>query len=469
MEAGRSGNLTQSTPLLGFRSSLVLWAITYSFGTKIRATSNGAERIVLDSVECSAACRSAWMTVTQRKRAGIVAPLRRNPPREWCFRPGMEPGRPPGEIPSPIFLKGAFMVRRKYPKAQEELVRKSFEQDPIIKRFPAAKITEVWQEIPDEVQDPPAEFQQQAFPVADSPKRPFEQPPPPTSPPGELAPPSDADYQMFEAIGVNRELVDLAGIHRIEDHQARDLGIYLPREASSGSLDGWAVPYYIYVDGERKRVGWVGRRDQGKPKYLCSKDKRHCYIPPTVTEADLADTSQPIIFVESEKSALMLAALFERFRDRISRRAIPMAVRGCTGWHMKVTEIQPDGTKQKKSGGVLDEITRYVTPGRVCLVLFDANWRKNSDVSREQAAFKRYLRSRSVKANAKVCYLPAGDWNGPDDYLAKCGDEAMFKILDGKREDTTPEDVHRSAQSPTALMPTASSLTTATNYASVTS
>jgi putative DNA primase/helicase len=338
------------------------------------------------------------------------------------------------------------MVRRKFPKAQEELVRKSFEEDPTVKEITSrfgGKITDVWQELPDEVADSPAEFQQQAFPAAESAPPPFEPAPPPASSPGELAGPSDADYAMFEAIGVGRELVDLAGIRRIRDHQAKDLGIYLPRDAA-GSLDGWAIPYYIYVDGERKRVSWVLRRDQGKPKYLCSIDKRHAYIPPTVSAADLEDASRPILFVESEKAALALAALFSRLTTDVSRLPVPIAVRGCTGWHTTITEIMPDGTKEKKPGGVLAEIMRYVSKGRACAILFDANWRTNSQVRREQKNFAKHL--RSIGAKAFVCYLPAGDWNGPDDFLAKCGSEELFKVLQGKRENTTPGDMPLQAQ-----------------------
>jgi P4 family phage/plasmid primase-like protien len=331
------------------------------------------------------------------------------------------------------------MVRRKLPKAQEELVRKSFDDDPKVREIKArlgGKITDVWQEIPEQIADPPElDSPQQAFPD--------EPPLPPPAPPGELAGPSDADYQMFEAIGVNRESVELAGIRRIEDHQAKDLGIHLPRDAA-GSLDGWAIPYYIYADGERKRVGWVLRRDAGKPKYLCSIDKRHAYVPPSYSQADLEDVSRPIVFVESEKAALALAALFSRLTDNVSRLPIPIAVRGCTGWHTTITEVAPDGSREKKPGGVLAEIDRYVLPGRAVAILFDANWRTNSQVRREQKNFAKYL--RSLAAKAFVCYLPAGDWNGPDDFLAKCGSEELFKVLQGKRENAPPGDMPLQAQ-----------------------
>jgi hypothetical protein len=146
----------------------------------------------------------------------------------------------------------------------------------------------------------------------------------------------EADVASFNRLGISRELLAEAGVHRVTDAEARNLyGI-----RGSGDMSGIAFPYFepsTMLNGRRRWYVRI-RRDNpeledGKPrkKYVCPYgDRNHLYFPPR--PALFADTSVPIVLVEAEKSALALTA----WAERTGRKLLVLAMGGCWGWRGQV-------------------------------------------------------------------------------------------------------------------------------------
>jgi len=74
--------------------------------------------------------------------------------------------------------------------------------------------------------------------------------------------------------------------------------------------------------------------------------------------------------------------------------------------------------------------------GRKTYVLLDANCANHPQVQVARDALVRQLRKQG--AHVTVLNLPTsknGEWNGPDDYLADCDDQAMSEVMEGRCED----------------------------------
>src|SRR5947208_1073431 len=120
------------------------------------------------------------------------------------------------------------------------------------------------------------------------------------------APPLSPQYlEMFMAIGVDEDLLNQAGICRLEDRGAREYGF---KFAAAADLSGICFPYFN--PGSAMRVTARLRRDnpeidaEGKPEHkyiLAYGDSRHLYFPPDA-RLHLVDTSVTIVLVEAEKS-----------------------------------------------------------------------------------------------------------------------------------------------------------------------
>jgi Protein of unknown function (DUF3631)/Domain of unknown function (DUF3854) len=234
-----------------------------------------------------------------------------------------------------------------------------------------------------------------------------------------------ADLAAFGCLGIPPELVAQAHLQRVTDCEAREYGI---TGRLTSDMSGILFPYFSVETGARitARV----RRDNpeiedGKPKnkYISAYgDRRHLYFVPGC-DTLLRDTTVPIVLVEAEKSALAVTAWVER----TGRRILPVAMGGCWGWRGRIGKVE------NSNGGRVDEVgpipdLRHCT-GRKVYVLLDANAGSNSKVQQAQAALVRQLQRQM--ASVVLLSLPASEGvNGPDDYLALLGDEAMARIFD---------------------------------------
>lgn len=234
--------------------------------------------------------------------------------------------------------------------------------------------------------------------------------------------PSPADFKMLAVLGIGPELVEAARIVRVTDAGAREYGITLP-----GDMAGIVFPYYL-PGGNGHRATCRLRRDQpeevdGKPenKYVCPMgDWKHLYFPPGAKEL-LANPKTPIIFVESEKAALA----FTDWASRVRHKVLAVATGGCWGWRCKTEIAVSESGKRKAKTGPSPDLA--CVKGRDVGILFDANAATNENVQKARHAFATVLMKKGARVS--ILDLPAGHWNGPDDYIGINGDEAMVQLL----------------------------------------
>jgi hypothetical protein len=234
----------------------------------------------------------------------------------------------------------------------------------------------------------------------------------------------------FEAFGVFQELLDRAGVVGVTDAQAREnYGI-----KGAGDMSGIIFPYFDPLSGARTTARL--RRDRpeagpdGKPenKYISPwGDNRHLYFPPGAGTL-LADVSAPVVVVEAEKSVLALTGLAERNR----RKWLAIATGGCWGWCGKNgIEPGPNGERQE-SRGPLPDFGLLAWLKRNAVVLFDSNVAINRKVQAARQALAEILTARGAKVF--FCQLPQESGvNGPDDFIAQHGDEALLALIDAAR------------------------------------
>ncbi len=236
------------------------------------------------------------------------------------------------------------------------------------------------------------------------------------------------DLAMFEQLRIPAALVKLAGIERVSNHDARETyGI-----KGGGDMAGIVFPYFdpeSMTNGRRRHYVRI-RRDcpemedgKAKKKYVAPYgDAKHFYFPPCPEL--FADLSVPIVLVEAEKSALALLA----WSQRMGRKLLPLAMGGCWGWRGKVgIQETAAGDRVPEHGAIRD--LNICRDGRLTYILLDANCATNPAVETARKELRRQLRKQ--KAEVRIVALPAGaDINGPDDFIAVKGDEALAQLFE---------------------------------------
>ena len=187
------------------------------------------------------------------------------------------------------------------------------------------------------------------------------------------------DLATFDRLRVSAELLDLAGVVRVTDRQARDdFGI-----RGGGDMAGIA---FVYFDPEtmtngRRRTSVRIRRDhpeiedgREKKKYVAPYgDRKRLYFPPTPEL--FADVTVPIVLVEAEKSALAMTA----WAKRTDQKVLPLAMGGAYGWMGRIgIKETPTGERVPETGAIHD--LNICRDGRRTYVLLDANCAINSHV-----------------------------------------------------------------------------------------
>jgi hypothetical protein len=254
---------------------------------------------------------------------------------------------------------------------------------------------------------------------------------------------------MFARFGVEMALLNAAWVCRVTDIEARGTWGF----QCEGALDlgGIVLPY---VDPRSAhRVTSRLRRDHpetdadGKPrnKYLCARgDNRHLYFPPGAGTL-LDDVAAPLVFVESEKSALAITAL----ASKSGRRFLALATGGCWGWRGKTgIETGPNGEREETRGPLPDfDLLKW--GGRRAIIIFDSNSSSNPKVAAARSALVAELTRRG--ARVYVVNLPKEpEVNGPDDFIAVRSGEAMLQLIDDAQE-SRPSVVVRAGEQPLAV------------------
>jgi len=237
---------------------------------------------------------------------------------------------------------------------------------------------------------------------------------------------TQADLEMFARFGIPPDLLDKAGVRRVTDAEARRYGI-----TGSGDLGGIFIPYFDPVTGRRVTARLrrdhpeVGANRKPQNKYISPYgDNSHLYFPPGAGVL-LPDITVPIVIVEAEKSALALTAL----AAANGRRLLVVATGGCWGWRGKAgIEPGPDGEREEVRGPLAD-LDRIAWPGRQAIMLLDSNVATNPHVqAAEQALGEELGRRRAIGFRARLPEEPGV--NGPDDYIAVHGGEALLRLID---------------------------------------
>jgi uncharacterized protein DUF3631 len=240
---------------------------------------------------------------------------------------------------------------------------------------------------------------------------------------------TQADLEDFARLSIPAELLDLAGVVRVSDSEARStFGI-----KGGGDMAGIAFQYFDpeTMSNGRRRIYVRIRRDHPeledgklKKKYVAPYgDRKRLYFPPTPEL--FADVTVPIVLVEAEKSSLAMTA----WSGRTGRRILPLAMGGCYGWigNTGIKET-PTGERVPETGAIHD--LNICRDRRSTYVLLDSNCTSNPKVLAARSRLVRQLRKQ--RADVHIVDLPVGQGiNGPDDYIGVMGDEAMTQLFEG--------------------------------------
>ena len=236
-----------------------------------------------------------------------------------------------------------------------------------------------------------------------------------------------ADLETFARFGIDERLLTAAGVHRVSHQQARDaIGI----RYHSDHLEGIAFPYPDPTSGDL--LTYRVRRDHpeidstGRPiaKYIAPPDRHRLFFAPGAQPL-LADPVVPVVWVESEKSALTLTAA----AARLERRLLVIGTGGCCGWKGVIGKTTSASGARVDQKGALPDFDRVVWAGREAVVLFDANATSNANVQTARRHLAQELTQRG--ARVRIADLPIGEGiNGPDDYRAAHDDVALFAVID---------------------------------------
>ncbi len=235
------------------------------------------------------------------------------------------------------------------------------------------------------------------------------------------APLTPADLAAHRRLGISADVLARAGVGRVDDAQARDMGIRY-RGALAGIWYPRIDPWTGHVVGGRVRRD-VPEYENGKPlnKYVSTYgDRPHLYL--SCTDADaLADLSRTVVIPEAEKSCQTLASL--------APDVVPVGVGGCWGWRGTVGKVEtPEGARADEKGPSPD-LDRIGWQGRDVVIWFDANVTTNPKVQAAERALAHELSRRG--ARVRLARMPETPHvNGLDDYAAAHGADAAQAIAD---------------------------------------
>lgn|GEM_PF-2338017 len=144
------------------------------------------------------------------------------------------------------------------------------------------------------------------------------------------------------------------------------------------------------------------------------------YRPPSVTLADLTDSTKPLIVIESPFKAALAA----------SRGLTCVGVNGCGGTHEPATHLLPGATAAQARATIRAELHEFLLPGRPVSLITDADVRTNLNVRRAQLSF---MDAAAIGFGCVPEYVEMPDLGsgktGVDDYFAAGHKLADFQKL----------------------------------------
>jgi hypothetical protein len=132
-----------------------------------------------------------------------------------------------------------------------------------------------------------------------------------------------------------------------------------------------------------------------------------------------------VIIPEAEKSSLAIMAA----GARAERRVLAVGCGGCWSWRGRIGKTEDASGARVDETGVLPDLDRITWTNRDTIILFDTNAATNAKVQAARRALAGELAKRGAKV--RIADLPPEDGiNGPDDYIGKHGDVALFAVID---------------------------------------
>jgi hypothetical protein len=252
------------------------------------------------------------------------------------------------------------------------------------------------------------------------------------------------DLDLHAGLRIPPELLALQGVRRVTDQEAKEL----LTSKHHGNLAGVVYPYHHPITGQL--LTYRLRRDHPevengnlKDKYLSAYgDRRHLYFPLGAGEI-LTDVSVPVVFNEAEKSGLAVTAA----ATRSHRPILAIGTGGISGWRGRIGKTTDASGKRVDERGPSPDFSLVAWAGRDVILLGDANVADNPASLRERRALADHLVTQGARVRAVTVPVEDGI-NGPDDYVGKHGDEALFALIDGARpmQPASAADVLRLAQ-----------------------
>ena len=225
--------------------------------------------------------------------------------------------------------------------------------------------------------------------------------------------------EYLKARAVNFEIAQAARLSSVTKHQAAPLvgwkslscgGLAVPYPAEPGKNDHWRI-----------RLDEPLKRPDGKEQRWASPggEKARPYLPPFLPASVWEDTTIALIAVEGPVKALA----------GIGALALPFfSVAGAETGHDR--EAKERGEERLHP----ELLLRVRWEGRKVILLWDANRATNLNVLRGEKRFARCLAAAGALVFvAELPLTPEGKDQGPDDFLAREGKEALKKVLDAAR------------------------------------
>ncbi len=247
------------------------------------------------------------------------------------------------------------------------------------------------------------------------------------------SPLSGPDYVNLEASWISREIADKALLRRVDAETGGKIVGQKNRDCA-GILIGYYWPgeprpfnYRIRRDNPDWTVGKDGKLKPDR-KYLGSANSgNRIFVPPGVTQEQLADVKIPIALVEGEKKALALWRLANHEVDH--PRFIPIAIAGVWSWLGRIGKTGgPNGERLDVKGPIAD-LSGIEWNGRKVSIIFDSNVHTNDSVKWARKGIARELATRN--AEVKLVNLPEGcGVNGIDDLLYAWGPARVLELFD---------------------------------------
>jgi hypothetical protein len=217
----------------------------------------------------------------------------------------------------------------------------------------------------------------------------------------------EVDRQSLRRLQISDDVIRRAGIDRVEE--------------------GIRFPYRPFPNGTSEQPTWTYRvrfdDPKADPKYKSEPGRHHLYFPP-VDPAWVNNPNAPVIFVEAEKSALMLLSVAEKHQWPL----LPVGLGGCWGFSGKRGIKITESGERVEDRGPLPELE--IARNRDVFVWLDKNVDTSPMVFSAQRKLLEALRAFGPKEMRIVKFpdCPA-QVNGPDDLAVLRDSAAILKTL----------------------------------------